>query len=348
MEQNQTSQTKQVFGQKDGTEGNEGNEAIRQDFLCAVGKGQDVRAKLTQERFGSTNWLCRFITDGSMTVADQGSLGSSLARQRVMGIRYALAGALMTLLLVVGWRFYAGWRMGRIELITEGEPVVMQVLAERSDTAIGEAFDLARSAVVELPAGEYRVRVNGKGRLGRTYRFGVNRGETQSHAISIDEGRLLRGEPNIESTHVGDYWRRGESFPFAPVTSVVELTPGVARVIEWSNEHLICRDGARGRVIWDAFHPAKAVRPRARSGTVDEESLPQGRGRTACRAARRPQWRRHRGFAVVLSEDLGVACDVRQGRVDAVELCCRSRWSRRTATGWACAADGGWVVEKAV
>ena len=54
MEQNQTSQTKQVFGQKDGTEG---NEAIRQDFLCAVGKGQDVRAKLRKNEIGSTNWL---------------------------------------------------------------------------------------------------------------------------------------------------------------------------------------------------------------------------------------------------------------------------------------------------
>ena len=105
---------------------------------------------------------------------------------------------------------------GRIELITEGEPVVMQVLAESSDTAIGEAFDLGRSAVVELPAGEYRVRVNGKGRLGRTYRFGVNRGETQSHTISIDEGRLLGGEQHMEHTHVGDYWRLGETLPLRP------------------------------------------------------------------------------------------------------------------------------------
>ena len=71
--------------------------------------------------------------------------------------------------------------------------MVVQVLAESSDTAIGEPFDLAR-AVVTLPAGDYRLRVNGKGRVGRTYRFGVNRGETQSHSISIDEGRLLGGE----------------------------------------------------------------------------------------------------------------------------------------------------------
>ncbi len=147
--------------------------------------------------------------------------------------------------------------MGRVVLTTEGEPVVVQVLEEEKDGLIGEAFDLARRAVVTLPEGEYRLRVDGKGRLGRTYRFAVNRGETQTHPVSIDEGRLLGGEPNIESTHIGDYWRRGETFRFAPVTRVVELTPGVARVIEWSNEHLICRDGARGGVIWDAFHPAK-------------------------------------------------------------------------------------------
>ena len=54
--------------------------------------------------------------------------------------------------------------------------MVVQVLAEDSDTPIGEPFDLAARAVVELPEGDYRLRVNGKGRLGRTFRFAVNRG----------------------------------------------------------------------------------------------------------------------------------------------------------------------------
>ena len=105
---------------------------------------------------------------------------------------------LATLLLMAGsvlaWRLYDGWRIGRIELTTEGAPLVCQVLAERSDTAIGDPFDLVTRAVVSLPAGEYRLRVSGTGRLSRTYRFAVNRGETQTHAISIDEGRLLGGE----------------------------------------------------------------------------------------------------------------------------------------------------------
>ena len=99
-------------------------------------------------------------------------------------VRGYLAVAVATLLLisgsVVAWRVYDGWRQGRIELTTDGEPVVGQVLAESSDDPIGEPFDLVSRAVLSLPAGEYRLRVTGKGRLSRTYRFAVNRGETQS------------------------------------------------------------------------------------------------------------------------------------------------------------------------
>ncbi len=95
---------------------------------------------------------------------------------------------------IVGWRYYAESKFGRVELLTEGKPVVAQVLDEPGDSPIGEPFDLATRAVVLLPEGDYQLRVNGVGRIGRTYRFAVNRGETQAHTISIDEGRLLGGE----------------------------------------------------------------------------------------------------------------------------------------------------------
>ena len=94
---------------------------------------------------------------------------------------------------IAGWRYYTESRFGRVELVTEGDSVVVQVLDESGDLAIGEPFDLATRAVVSLPEGDYRLRVNGVGRMGRTYRFAVNRGETQAHTISIDEGRLLGG-----------------------------------------------------------------------------------------------------------------------------------------------------------
>ena len=36
-----------------------------------------------------------------------------------------------------------------------------------------------------------------------------------------------------------------------------QLTPGKANLIEWSERSLICRDGATGRTLWDALHPAQ-------------------------------------------------------------------------------------------
>ncbi len=179
-------------------------------------------------------------------------------RGRWPEIRKTLAVIAATVLVmatcIVGWRAHAEWQLGRIELTTDGEPVVAQVLAEASDTTIGEPFDLVSRAVVALPAGEFRLRVNGKGRLGRTYRFAVNRGETQSHTISIDEGRLLGGEraPATERKQR----HRAVPSPFSPVTAALELTAGKADLVEWTKGSLICRDGATGKVLWDALHPA--------------------------------------------------------------------------------------------
>ena len=106
-----------------------------------------------------------------------------------------MTGAAVVLLLLVGWRWYAGWRSGRVELTTQGESVVVQVLEEASEEPLGEPVGLVDRAVIDLPAGEYKLRVDGKGRLGRTFRFSANRGETLAHAVSLDEGRLLGGEP---------------------------------------------------------------------------------------------------------------------------------------------------------
>jgi hypothetical protein len=85
-----------------------------------------------------------------------GRVSFSVRRRRI-AIRYVVPSVAATLLVVlalsVGWWSYSGWRMGRIELTTDREPVVAQVLDETSDTAIGEPFDLVTRAVLELPAG---------------------------------------------------------------------------------------------------------------------------------------------------------------------------------------------------
>ncbi len=173
------------------------------------------------------------------------------------------------------WRLYENWRSGRVELVSEGDPLIVQVLAENSDTTIGEPFDLATRAVLTLPAGEYRLRANGKGRLGRTYRFAINRGETQTHTISIDEGRLLGGEQRpvgerrkqnprmamLEERLNGATERKSAKapgpIPFATLTKALELTPGKSRLVECTEATLICRDGGTADVLWDISHPAK-------------------------------------------------------------------------------------------
>ena len=181
------------------------------------------------------------------------------ASERGGAVRYFALGVGFTLVVIAGvvggLRIYGEWRIGRVDLINEGEPVVVEVLADGSDTAIGEPFDLVSRAVLALPDGEYRLRVDGKGRVGRTYRFGVNRRETQSHRISLDEGRLLGGELRAadaeEETDVHGRFR----IRFAPGIEALELRPGRADLIEWSATSLICRDGATGKVRWDALHP---------------------------------------------------------------------------------------------
>jgi hypothetical protein len=107
---------------------------------------------------------------------------------------WAVATALMVE--VVGfavWRTYDGWRRGRVVLTNDGPPLTVQVLDESGEVPIGEPFDLVTDSTLALPDGDYRLRVNGVGRLGQTYRLAVNRGETIAHRLSL-EPALDRGE----------------------------------------------------------------------------------------------------------------------------------------------------------
>ena len=173
--------------------------------------------------------------------------------RRGAAIGFVAVGAGLLLILVMGWRCYARWRSGRVELIAEGESVVVQVLEEASEELVGEPVGLVDRVVIELPAGEYKLRVEGKGRLSRTFRFSVNRGETLAHSISIDEGRLLGGEPGPAEND--------EKRPFAmrvpcPIAAAaLELDPGKADLFGCKEKTLIRRDGATGKVIWEVVSP---------------------------------------------------------------------------------------------
>ncbi len=98
---------------------------------------------------------------------------------------------------LVSWRYYADWRLGRVALTADGPPLAAEMLPESaSDRPISEPFDIGARAVIALPAGDYRLRVRGEGLMSQTYRVAINRGETRTHHLTLDENRLLGASPS--------------------------------------------------------------------------------------------------------------------------------------------------------
>jgi hypothetical protein len=174
-------------------------------------------------------------------------------------LRIALASALATLLLVAAgfltWNFYASWRIGRIELTNDGPPLTAQIFPETGDLPLDEPLDIVTRSTLALPAGDYRMRLTAPGRLGRTYRFAVNRGELLAQTLSLDEGLLLGGERSPEMLALGQ--RRPDPIPFPQTLAAVELTPGRRDFVEWTRSTMIRRDPQTGWVVWDAAQPRK-------------------------------------------------------------------------------------------
>ncbi len=100
----------------------------------------------------------------------------------------------LELVALAAWWSYSRWRLGHITLTNEGPPLVVQVLDESGEHPIGKPFDLVTESTLALPDGDYRLRVDGVGRLGQTDRMAINRGETIEHKLSLDEGRPLAGD----------------------------------------------------------------------------------------------------------------------------------------------------------
>ncbi len=164
-------------------------------------------------------------------------------RKRKKALRAgALVMAATVLLMVValfGWRYYSDWRLGRVVLSTPGPALTAVVLPESGDQPIGEPFDLGTHTNLALPAGDYRLRVQGVGLISQTYRLAVHRGETGSHRLALDANCLL-GERSI---------------PYPPAGDALVLKPGKADFIEWTGQTLLRRDISTGEAIWNADRP---------------------------------------------------------------------------------------------
>ena len=119
----------------------------------------------------------------------------ALRPQAEEGDRSGAIGIAATVLLmlgaVLGWRYYSDWRLGRVELTTDGPPLTAQVLAESGDEPIGEPFDFG-TRTGPLLAGRRLSAPRSPGPAGSAGPIdsGVNRGETHSYRLSLDEGLL--------------------------------------------------------------------------------------------------------------------------------------------------------------
>ncbi len=145
--------------------------------LRAVIEGRPIQARRTPvvER------IVRYVRQRRKTLA-----GAGVA---------AAATVLLMAAALVSWRYYADWRLGRVELTADGPPLAAEVLPESgSDQPITDPFDVGARAVISLPAGDYRLRVRGAGLLSQTYKVAFHRGETRAHHLTLSDNRLLGAE----------------------------------------------------------------------------------------------------------------------------------------------------------
>jgi hypothetical protein len=184
-------------------------------------------------------------------------------RKRIIRDRAATVAATLLVLIVglAGWRYYSERRLGRIVLTNRGVPLLVHVLPESGDLPLYEPIDVVTRSTLALPAGDYRLRVNGVGRLGQTYRLGVNQGETIAHELSLDEGRLLGCDLDPSRWGSGGERPREEPMPFALVTRALELTPGRSDIVELTGRAVLRRDAITGLPVWDTANPKTPYGP---------------------------------------------------------------------------------------
>ncbi len=201
--------------------------ALAED-LRAVKDGRPIQARRTPLRERVTRYVRKqrkAIGRGSIVVAVTSLL---------------IAGSFL------GWRSYSDSRLGRVLLATDGSPLTAEVLSMSGEERIGEPFAVGTHTAQSVPAGGYRLRVEGRGVLSQTYRFAVGRGELGSYHLAADESLLLGQAP----------------IAYAFASDAMVLAPGKADLVEWTGLSLIRREGASGKPVWDASRPAKPWGPK--------------------------------------------------------------------------------------
>ena len=88
-----------------------------------------------------------------------------------------------------GWRWYHESRLSRIDFKAE-TPLSVEILEPNSDSRPVDPFTAPTEMPVALAEGSYRARVSAPGMLGQTYSLQVDRGQTESYTLRLDDRNL--------------------------------------------------------------------------------------------------------------------------------------------------------------
>jgi outer membrane protein assembly factor BamB len=182
--------------------------------------------------------LDRFLRDEPVYARRVGRverLGRWLRRRR-RSISLAVVAACIPVVLILGgimaWNRYQKSLLGSVVLETDGPGLTAEVLDEQVRLVVPR-FPVPTAGPVDIPAGEYRLRLSAPGQLDESFQLSVDRGVEQKFKVALEDRSLWDPIP----------LRRGESY------DVIELQ-GRADIVVRSRAGLTRYDGASGEPVW--------------------------------------------------------------------------------------------------
>jgi hypothetical protein len=161
----------------------------------------------------------------------------------VLAAACAAAGLLVAVGLFLGSRRVERWFQGQLFLATDGPALSAELLTPAGDPAC-PSFTVPTEASLALPAGDYLLRLRGRGYLDETFQVRVDRGVERAFDVSLAEQR-----------------------PWEPITlercyDLAEID-GRTDVFVLTERGVVRRHGGTGAVLWTAdldekSHPALA------------------------------------------------------------------------------------------
>jgi aminoglycoside phosphotransferase (APT) family kinase protein len=178
-----------------------------------------------------------------------------------LAVASAAAAGLILLAGGLTWQRYDAWRQGRLFLASDGTATTAE-LFRPDGTSAGPPFSLQTEEPLALPAGDYQLRLRGRGFLDETFRVRVERGTERAFDVSLSDQRL---------------WE-----PLA-VSRCYELAAGDGRtdVLVLSGTGVARRHGGTGAVLWEAdLRPSADPKLAGFRWDWDSGGTPTGRGDT--------------------------------------------------------------------